>query len=425
MTDLNGWLVRAYAAWPGLEAAADGAVGLRNAILGLWSLMAEAPSNVRDLYRGLDEATLVVEAEAAARADGFKPLPWPCPTPEARDAFWRVLAVTLRALEIRLAALSDGGTVRRAEQCRASYGAVDAYVVAVRPRHRVPATGHSFWRRGLLGLRVLPLALPEFKMRVRFVEDPVGRPEPVDGLLMGAALFTDFEFDVEDTAGGFRIRSATSPDHLGGIERAIRRADGEGCLSLMLPELTVDSDTLGTIRDRMADGTWEVGQLCILVAGSRHVDLGAGYVNVTTVLDRYGAEVAAHAKLFRYNEGEGPHEDIVLGDTVEVLVTPDAVLAFGICLDFCNTAEPSPYPWLDVDFVLVPSCGGLSTMRGHVDRSTELLRTMKTRSLVVQQHYGPHPTEAPPLGYVLARADGEAPSPEDLATSDTWMLVRL
>lgn len=425
MTDLNEWLARAHAAWPGLDAVADGTAGLRNAILGLWSLMAEAPPNIRDLYRGLDEATLVTQADAAARSDGFPPLPWPCTTPETRDGFWRVMAVTLRALEIRLAALSDGGTIRRGEQCRATYGAVDAYIVSLRPRHRVPATGHSFRRRGLVGLRVLPLALPEFRMRVRFVEDPVDRPDPVDGLLMGAALFTDFEFDIEDTVGGFLIRGATSPDHLGGIERAVRRADGDGCLSLMLPELTVDSGTLQSIQDRLANGAWEVEQLCILVAGSRHVDLGAGCVNVTTVLDRYGAEVAAHAKLFRYNEGEGPHEDIVLGDTLEVLVTPDAVLAFGICLDFCNTAEPSPYPWLDVDYVLVPSCGGLSTMRGHVDRSSELLRTMRTRSLVVQQHYGPHPTESPPLGYVLARAGGNAPSAEELATSDTWMLVRL
>lgn len=402
-----------------------GAAGLRNAILGLWSLMSEAPANARDLYRGLDETTLASEARAAARSDTFAALPWPCPTPEARDAFWRVLAVTLRALEVRLAALSDGGTIRRAEQCRANYGAVDAYVVPLRPRHRAPATGHSFRRRGLVGLRILPLTLPDFRVRVRFLEDPVSRPEPVVELLMGAALFPGLEFDIEDTTGGFRIRGASSLDHLGGIERAIRKADGDGWWSLVLPELTIDSDTLGTIRGRMADGTWEIGQPRILVAGSRHADLGTGPVNVTTVLNRYGAEVAAHAKLFRYNEGGGPHEDIVLGDTVEVLVTPDAILAFGICLDFCNTAEPSPYSWLDVDYVLVPSCGGLSTMRGHVDRSSELLRTMRTRSLVVQQHYGPHPAGVPPLGYVLARAGGEPPPAEDLATSDTWMLVRL
>lgn len=426
MTDLDAWLAGVEAAWPDLDACADGLVGIRNAIFGLWLLMTKAPSNVRDLYRGFDEAGLDAEAEVDARSDALPSLPTLCSTPAQRDAFVRVMAVALRALELRYVALSDGSTIRRPEQCLATYGAEQAYIVPVRSRHREAATGHPFQRRALLGLRVLPLAHMGFKLNVRFSEDPIRRPEARDDLAFGAALFVDLDLDIATTTGGFLIRGATSTDQLGQIERALMSADAAECLALTLPELTVDRRTLEEIIDRMADGRWNIETLGFLIAGSCHEDLGDGrHVNVATVLDRYGNEIARHAKLFRYNDSDGTHEDIVLGDTIEVLVTEEAIVAFGICLDFCNQSEPSPYPWMDVDYVLVPSCGGESTMRGHVERSSELIRTMRTRSFVVQQHWGPYAAGRPPLGYILARADREAPPVASLATGDVWTLVRL
>ncbi|MGE8131496.1 hypothetical protein ACQKQD_31500 [Methylobacterium sp. NPDC080182] len=423
----EAWFERSRVDWVEANRIADGTTGIRDAIYGLWRAMAAAPLNVRDLYRGIDEESLMSAAADVASRQSLPELPSPYPDNAARDATFTALAVGLRALELKLAGLADGGTLRRGQQCLASFGGDRAYVVPIRPRHRRAATRHPFARRALVGLRVLPLSHMGVNVRVRFQEDPNRQcGDPNEDLPMAAALFPGLVFDVEDTSGGFRIRGANSADHLGVIERALRSADASGCLALTLPELTVDDATLAAVRTKMGDGTWVLEKLGVFVAGSRHADVGGGrFVNVATVLDRYGADVAEHRKLFRYSDGAGPHEDIALGDTIEVLVTTEAILAFGICLDFCNRTEPSPYPWLDVDYVIVPSCGGLTTMRGHVERSNELLQVMKTRSMVVQQHYGDHPSDAPPLGYVLARREGEPPSVDELATSDDWIMARL
>lgn len=88
-----------------------------------------------------------------------------------------------------------------------------------------------------------------------------------------------------------------------------------------------------------------------------------------------------------YSDGEGPHEAIELGNCIPVLVLEQAILAFAICLDFCNLPEDPPYPDLDIDYVIVPSCGGASTMQGHIRRSSVLLAKLKSRTMVVQQYF--------------------------------------
>src|SRR5206468_1253175 len=110
-----------------------------------------------------------------------------------------------------------------------------------------------------------------------------------------------------------------------------------------------------------------------------------------------------HRKLFQYSDGSSEAESIQLGEELQILVLPDAIFAFGICLDFCNTSEDPPYADLDVDYVLVPSCGNESTMVGHIKRSAEYMDRQMTRTLVVQQFYADPPPAGAPLGWVLAR----------------------
>lgn len=105
---------------------------------------------------------------------------------------------------------------------------------------------------------------------------------------------------------------------------------------------------------------------------------------------------------------------------MQVLVMEEGLFAFGICLDFCNISERPPYLDLDVDYVLIPSCGNETTMSSHVDRSGELMIKLKARTVVVQQHFPPKPDGTSPLGYVLARLDADRPALETLVTNDPW-----
>lgn len=426
MSELEAWMDGARRDWQRVEAMADGVPGTRDAILSVWRLMSSAPSNVRDLHRGLDERELRAEAEAAAGSAGLPPLPDP-ETGGRRDAFWKVLAVTLRALELRLISLSGGSAPRRGAQCRATSGGLSAYLVPMEPRRKEARSGSSFRNRGLVHFRVLPDRVGDFRLSVTFAEHPMpGTGDERRAITMAAGLFEGIGFDLESTPGGFRVLDATARDQAETIRSALRRADDEACLAVVFPELTIGSSALRRIKAEMAGGSWEMRRLGVVVAGTRHAEIEGDWYNVATVLDRYGGTVAEHRKLFRFCDWSGSHEDIALGDAVEVVVVDGWVMALGVCLDFCNLTEASPYPELDVDFVLVPSCGGRATMQGHVTMSGDVLMKTKARSLVVQQHLDDRdPSPDPPLGYVLARTGKSPPDPERLMTRDTWTSVAM
>jgi predicted amidohydrolase len=205
------------------------------------------------------------------------------------------------------------------------------------------------------------------------------------------------------------------------IRGQIRDASIAQCTGVIYPELTITANTLTAMCDGLSDGSWSECNVSMIVAGSRHhTDAEGNRFNVSTVLDGYGNQVGEHKKLFRYSEGVGPHEAIELGSELQVLVMEEGLFAFGICLDFCNMSESPPYLDLDIDYVLVPSCGKESTMKSHVERSTDIMAKLKSRTVVVQQYYREKPEDPGPVGYVLARTGPEVPQLDSLASDTAW-----
>lgn len=407
------------------EELCDGLAGTRNAILGLWLAIDRAPSNVRDLFRGFDETALQNEAYDLEVADFFRGVPDRAGTRAEKQAVLWALAVRLRALELYLRSISDGGVLRLSTDCLAVFRSDSAYILLKEPRNRVAETKDSFRRRGLRHARLIPTKIGDFDIDLIFVEEPLGRAraERSIPLSLGTGLFEGLKFKTTKIPDGFIIEDAYAPSQLDIIRDQIALASHVECTGVVYPELTIGDATLSSISRSLSD--WNCN-LSIIVAGSRHhTEENGSRFNVAAVLGGYGQLLAEHRKLYRFNDGSGPHEAIELGTRVPVLVLEQALLAFGICLDFCNLAEEPPYLHLDVDYVLVPSCGGQSTMRSHVKRSSDILARLKSRTLVVQQFYTETPSADDPLGYVLARTAAQEPDVDTLERREPWLVCKL
>lgn len=420
------WLDDVKGALQDVDGIADGLTGTRNAVFGLWYLIDNAPKTIRDLYRGFGEEKLQSEAKALAPDVMFATPPSGGRLRRQNEELLWWLAVRLRALEILLYSISDGAPVRRSSDCEAAFRGETAYILMRDPMNRAAKTGDSFRRRGLRHARVIPTTIDNFSVKLVFVEDPRGaqRAARRAPLSSGAGLFKDLEFRFEAVDDGFVVGDAIAPSQLDTIREQIAAATTADCMGVVYPELTVSRPTAFEVSRSIGEGDWDCG-LSFLVVGSHHEKTEDGWFNVAAIMDGYGKILEPHRKLFRFNDGEGPHEAIELGTCIPVLVLEQAVVAFGICLDFCNLAEDPPYPDLDVDYVIVPSCGGQSTMNGHIRRSGELIDRLKSRTFVVQQFYADPVQPTDPLGYVLVRRGRPAPALADLERSDPWTICTL
>ena len=404
----------------------DGIPGTRNAILAVWLTIAKADQNTRDLYRGLIEDELEEATQAKGLEDCFPVVGAAPRTTKDKERLVFELAVCLRVLERHFHHINNGAPQRRVASTIAQFGGISAYVLLRNPRHRSAKTGDNFMRRGLKNARLLPARIKEFDVKLSFIQDFRGRRRAASeaALKIGAGLFPGLEFVMNIDGKGFIVSNILLDGQLDTIHEQIRIASADECLGVVYPELTITSSTLQEICANLSDGRWHECDLSMIVAGSCHqLDAGGECFNVCTILDGYGNKVGEHKKLFRYSEGDGPHEAIELGSELEVLVTEQGLFAFGICLDFCNRSESPPYIDLDVDYVIVPSCGGESTMRSHVNTSTDVMKKLRTRTVVVQQFYGDKPDAPGPVGYVLARTDTPEPAFSDLERNQPWNVV--
>jgi len=243
-------------------------------------------------------------------------------------------------------------------------------------------------------------------------------------LSFGAGLFEELEFVLDHDPGGFFVTGIKAKDQLGAIRSDLEMASGSGCDGIVYPELTITGDTLGEIRKKVGAGEWR-SDLSFVIAGSRHEMVDKQRFNICSILNGYGGEIGEHRKLFQYTDGTNDAESIELGTELPLLILPDATIAFGICLDYCNISEDPPYADLDVDYVLVPSCGNEKTMEGHVKRSAQYMDVHKTRTLVVQQFFDEKIPKDPPLGYVLCRRDDAALGALDTETRHRWGIYNL
>lgn len=271
--------------------------------------------------------------------------------------------------------------------------------------------------------RIIPAELGGYRVRLTWREMPseMGRSSKMAG-----ALFPDIKLNATDSGGGFLITSVTAVDHEGVAKGHVESAHRAGCSALVFPELTMPPDVLAAVQKHLATRLVWAGEefgsnQIIVVAGSWHVANPPNAVNVAPVLDAYGDVILHHKKISRYADRSGKFEDTEIGDTIEVLITEDAILAFAICFDYCGLKGSNPYHELDVDYVLVPSWGNPVTMEGH--QTTARLRAVKFRSrdFVVQQF---DPSEVPPdtdgIGYILPPLAGAGDSVADHLVKVAW-----
>lgn len=407
------------------EAICEGMDGTRDALFGMWLALGELPENVLDLYAEILESDLSAGATEMELAAVFAELETPQNERQGTLDIVTSMALRVRALENLLYSMNDGSPVRRSEDVLANFENKQAYLLLRAPATRTPKDRQPFRLRGLARSRILPVKLGSFRVELQFPSDPRGRLRLSDGLSLkfGGGLFKGIEFHIENQPEGFVVRSAKVPDQANTIQAQIQTASDESCSCLVYPELTIDAPVLDEVRASMVEQRLDAGSLSIIVAGSMHREIEGRRYNVATILDGYGNPVAEQKKLYRYIEAPHPSEAIDLGDTLNIVVLEDAVLAFGICLDFCNPRTDPPFLKLDVDYVLVPSCGEDKTMLHHIQRSTEVLRNVRGRTFVVQQYHRDKPPEQHPLGYVLARHDVEPPTLEQVSTDQVWNTV--
>lgn len=377
--------------------------GIRESIFLLWKAIATAPTDVKHLYSRVVEAEILetsgsFDMRVADYGLAFR-------GSESDREIVRALGGSLRRLELEFTALDLGARpVDPNDDWRVEHGGDSVFLV---PMGRLAWRGvrdprrdlRPFDQRGVLRLRLIPTVIDGAKVRLVRPDD-LGRH---DAARFGAVLFPKAKFECAETPTTFIVTSVVIPGAAGIIAGACESAHSSRCLTAVFPELTIDPQSRDLIRDLLLTKPWIAGPAVpaapsLVVAGSWHEPIDGGIINVATVFDGHGDLLLRHKKRYAYKDPDGRFEPIQPGDEFAILVLDDGLFAFGICLDFCNRCFNTVYGELDVDFVIVPSCGDGKTMDSHIRTARDLHDARKTRAFVVQQA---HPGLRNAAGYVL------------------------
>lgn len=374
-------------------------------------LMGAAPKAVQQAYRRLHE-TSDLEAPVQRRAadlarEAGRRRGWAPPSDDGLERVILSVAVEARAVDEILWDMRDKARPADPNLAWLARGEPEAFVV---PRSRAPAaradTGGAYSRRGLRFHRVLPRVIGG--STVRFYAPPIRGPGMAGSdAWLGAALFPDVRPEVAETRGGrgFRVVGLRDVSKVReSLPAQVEAARKHGCLAVVWPELAFPPEMQAELTELLgAYGLEEAAGTApgIIVAGSWHEPFGEGVANITRILDGAGNELFPYLKSSQFWLGP-QHEDILLGEELPVLVYGDLLVAFAICLDFCDLSSDPPYHDMPVDLVLVPSFGNAKTMTSHLDTATIMRVRHDARSFVVQQS---HPPMLQGGGYVLPASD--------------------
>lgn len=382
------------------------------ALLHVWRLMERAPGPVRKSYGRIREGEIQAEAERLAGGSGLALLE----VSDCATDMNRLLRIGgwLRATEIAIAAFDSGRSVARPNEAWRYEVEGDQYFVIpmVRGAWRGPiedSDKRPFSRRGLVHRRILPARIGG--VPVRLIDGRDTRPGRPD-LVFGASLFTGLNFEWEADDDSFLITRVHGPTRSDIEDHLVRAARAE-CTVHVFPELSLDPALRSAVRETLSEASWQttaedVPGPDIVIAGSWHEDTGKGFSNQAVVYGPGGKELFRFQKFFAFRDEDGRDERIVPGGELKVLVGDHGLYGFGICLDLCESVEPILVD-LDVDWILLPSCGAWRTMEDHLRAATTLQSRFDTRCFVVQQAYPAQDNGT--LGYVL-------PAPEKPRNAD-------
>lgn len=404
--------------------------GLPIAMFAFWRLLRQAPSTDLALFERIGEKDLLEAAEAVTPSlsrPGFGYDPHEVDSPAAAI---RLAATYLRAIDLLAAALHNGSlSANPAAEYAVQFGKERGFVIPVERRlwraQKLPKDDKApFSQRGVTRHRILPSEIDGAKVIPYRGHWPSGT---MDRANFGAALFPGLTFECDENEESFVVTGVACANHGEVVGHALANSHVHNCLVTIFPELTIDDPTLARITADLAKKPWyddpdlPVGRTpAFVVAGSWHRSKRGKLYNLAPVHDGDGRRILEHRKRKVYKDPEGRHERIEPGTTLPILVFDHCLFAFGICLDFCDVQYSMGYDDLDVDMVLVPSCGHDSTMESHLDNAKRLMKQRKSRTMVVQQLYPSHPTQA---GYILPPHAKVAATVAPLATEKSWDII--
>lgn len=297
-----------------------------------------------------------------------------------------------------------------------------AYVIPCRPSPSShEKTFGAFDHRALIHHRLLPTEVLNYPVQLNIRERANHRPH---AFTFGSVLFSEVSFQTEIVEKGFLVSKVDATNQTKVIDDSVVRAHREKCEVLCFPELTISPAHRERIRTQLIAKPWkkrgeESHYMSWVVAGSWHVSDGDKVYNVAQVFDGFGDLLMSHMKLFPYfDRGDGSVEGIEPGKVINVLVDDGYLIAVGICLDFCSRDFPNVFSDLNVDLVLVVSCGNDPTMGGHLDTARDRENRFHAQSFVIQQRY---PIGEGFVGYVLSPYDPLNAGIEVFKRNDTWI----
>jgi len=380
----------------------------RHALVCIWLLIHRAPATILDSFGMLKEEAIQAEA------DIFYEAGVDAPSELAFDASATVgdrllrMAGWLRAAERRITETDRGSAPGDPNVDWLQIVDREPFFLVPMPRSvwRAPDAARplsrTFVKRALLRFRVLPGILEGLPVRLT---DGRGLSRDRTNLTFGASLFADFDIIAEDEQDpdSFEAAGVVGPTAASVVADVVQAAE-RGCVLHVFPELSLVPGVRAVIPATLAEAPWRTAEELspgpdFVVAGSWHERYGVSAWNEAQVYDAAGRELLRFRKLFRYRDKLNRYEKIETGDTLEVLVTRMGLFGFGICLDLCQLNTPV-LPQLDVDWLIVPSCGDWRTMQDHLIAARASQLRFDTRCFIVQQIFPKSLDKV--LGYVLA-----------------------
>jgi hypothetical protein len=340
------------------------------------------------------------------------------------------VAAQLRALDQILYDHQDfGSTYDVAEKWFVKTASNEAFIIP-RSRHHMRGSSKSNGRRdigpfrfrALSHHRILPRSIEGYEVTIREVNTALRKE--LGHIAYGAAFFRELELAVGENEEEFWVTGVHSHEHLRTAMKHLENAHAEQCSALIYPELTIDPTTREHIRVGISTRPWRrrnpaIGwTVSVIIAGSWHESELGSLVNVATVYDGYGKLIVQHRKLFPYTDPDGKTEKIRTGKALTVLVLEDALIAIGICRDFCERGSPNPFAALDADLFLITSLANESTMRGHLATANDVRIRYRSLSFVVQELY---PTDRDFVGYILSPYDDLKANASELKQTALWL----
>jgi hypothetical protein len=395
-------------AWPTLAQ-------LRQALVEIDRLLRSAPTPVQQRYKSIDEGALRDLADEAQAVLDQSSLGW-----LDRDPV-EAAAAQARALDRHLFQHRETRGKPTDPATNFLCPATDTHVIP-RPLAKPPAVAEvgtlTYRRRGLVWHRLIPREFDGYTIDLHWYRDLSLSFRREDAQVMGA-LFDGLSLTPDESFIKFVAKAAPCADEDGALAEQVAAAYGGNVNVALWPELTMPPERrkkLAAALKRSALDSAPGQGPHIVGAGSWHEVDDSTVRNRMHILSALGLCRFYHDKSLPLESKTLGIEELEPSYRIPVLIAEDALIAFGICRDFCEAQVARVYVALDVDLVVVPSYGDLKTIRAHRQQAHNLSTDPGTRAFVVQQIV-PDEVATSGIGYVLPpEADTAAITPLDMVT---------